>query len=95
MDSGRGQEAPRRADQEVVEMGNISRCRDQTVLKSRREIARVFGVRQESVQEWYDAGAPIALINGRMKALAVDLMHWLVRRRNKSERPPHEEEAKS
>ena len=76
-------------------MGSISRCRDQTVLKSRREIARVFGVRQESVQEWYDAGAPIALINGRMKALAVDLMHWVVRRRNKSERPPHEEEAKS
>ena len=45
-----------------------------------QEIADVFMVNRQTVREWRKAGAPIAMIGGRLTAEYNMLMHWHVRR---------------
>lgn len=45
-----------------------------------QEIADVFMVNRQTVREWRKAGAPIAMLGGRLTAEYNMLMHWHVRR---------------
>ena len=53
---------------------HISGCQD---------IADVFMVNRQTVREWRKAGAPIAMIGGRLTCEYNMLMHWHVRRSRK------------
>ena len=44
------------------------------------EIAACFAVNRATVRQWRKAGAPIAVIGGRLTAEYNMLMHWHVRR---------------
>lgn len=44
-----------------------------------QEIADCFMVNRQTVREWRKAGAPIAMIGGRLTAEYNMLMHWHVR----------------
>ena len=48
-----------------------------------QEIASVFMVNRETVRRWRDAGAPIAMIGGRLTCEYNMLMYWHVRRSRK------------
>ena len=48
-----------------------------------QEIADVFMVNRQTVREWRKAGAPIAMIGGRLTAEYNMLMHWHVRQSRK------------
>ena len=52
-------------------------------MASCQTIADVFMVNRETVRGWRDAGAPIAMIGGRLTAEYNMLIHWHVRRHRK------------